>query len=643
MTDDAPHDVVSDLGLVDSPDDAAAKPPDRKKRTAIFRWLGIIPLLLVIGLLAAGWVIFSGRILRNLAVEAATKALGTHVDIASVDMHVRGSRLTLRGMEIADPFNPRRNLLEAGSIRADLDGRALLEKKFVIKRLTVGNAHAGSTRKVAAKPMRRDGFAPVVLREMREWAAQFRVPLLSLTPIDTIKSIVLDPKQLGTVKAAIELRDRADSVRDAVEGGWRALRLEETLDSSRALVERLRGTNPRTLGIEGTRRAVNDVRRGIRQVDSAKKRVEALERTIVAGTAGLVEGVRSLDSARLSDYAFARGLLKLPTFDAPEIGTALFGQVSIDQFQKALYWSEIAGRYVPPGLRPRTTAGPDRIRRSGTTVHFPKARSYPRFHLQQGDLALTIGEGRSSAKYVARVTGFTTEPALVGQPLRIRIRPVSNTGPQLRISADASVDRRSAVRRDDAVIDADNVMIKPFELPGLPLRLEPRFAEMNLQFRREGERMAARWSVASDSITWLRDTLSASRDTLGAVGGKPTVRGVMEQLVTRVLTGITHLELTADVEGEIRKPRLRVRSNLDRALADRLRAVIGEEVKRAEVRVRAEVDRIVERETAPIRARVATAREEAMRRVAEAKARIEEEKAALEARLKGLAGGLITG
>jgi hypothetical protein len=199
------------------------------------------------------------------------------------------------------------------------------------------------------------------------------------------------------------------------------------------------------------------------------------------------------------------------------------------------------------------------------------------------------------------------------------------------------------MRRDDAVIGADNVMIKPFALPGLPLRMEPRFAEMDLQFRREGDRIAARWSVVSDSVTWLRDTLSASRDTLGAVGGKPTVRGVMEQLVTRVLTGIHHLELTADVDGEIRKPRLRVRSNLDRALADRLREVVGEEVKRAEVRVRAEVDRIVERETAPIRARVATAREEAIRRVAEAKARIEEEKAELEARLKGLAGGLITG
>ena len=643
MTDDSPHDVVSDLASVDSSDDAVAKPPEKKKRTAIFRWRGIIPLVLVVGLVAGGWVIFSGRILRNLAVEAATKALGTHVDIASVDMDLRTSRLMIRGMEIADPFNARRTLLAAGSIRADLDGRALLEKKFVIKRLTMGDAHAGSARTVPAKPMRGDGFAPVVLREMRDWAAQFRVPLLSLTPIDTIKSIVLDPKQLGTVKAAIGLRDRADSVRDAVEGGWRALRLQETLDSSRALVERLRGTNPRTLGIEGTRRAVNDVRRGIRQIDSAKKRVEALERTIVAGTSRLVDGVRDLDSARLSDYAFARGLLKLPTFDAPEIGTALFGQVSIDQFQKALYWSEIAGRYVPPGLRPRTTVGPDRVRRSGTTVHYPKARSYPRFHLQQGDLALTIGEGRSAAKYVARVTGFTTEPALVGQPLRVRIRPVSSAGTQPRIIADVSVDRRSAIRRDDAVIGADKVMIKPFALPGLPLRIEPRFAAMDLQFRREGNRMAARWSVVSDSVTWLRDTLRVSGDTIGALGGKPTVRGVMEQLVTRVLTGITHLTLTADVEGDIRKPSLRVRSNLDRALADRLRTVIGEEVKRAEARVRAEVDRIVERETAPIRERVASAREEAMRRVAEAKARIEEEKAALEARLKGLAGGLITG
>jgi hypothetical protein len=156
---------------------------------------------------------------------------------------------------------------------------------------------------------------------------------------------------------------------------------------------------------------------------------------------------------------------------------------------------------------------------------------------------------------------------------------------------------------------------------------------MQLQFARDGDRIVARWDVTSDSVVWTPDTATSAART--------KVRSTMEQLVVRVLSGIKHLDLTAELEGDIKKPKLNVRSNLDRAIADRLRAVVGEEVKKAELRVRAAVDQIVERETAPIRARVATAREEAMTRVNEAKTRIEAEKAALEERLRGLAGGLI--
>ena len=583
--------------------------------------------------MAAGWAILGNIFLRGTLKEASTKALGTQVDVESLDLSLTRPRISIHGVQIADPFNARRNLFDAGAIVADLDGRALLEKKIVIRRLTVGDANAGAARTVAARPVKGGGFAPSALREMRDWAAQFRVPLLSLTPIDTIKAIVLDPRQLATVKAAAALKQRADSLRDTVEGSWKALRLTETLDSSRALVTRLAGSNPRTLGLDGTRRAIADVRRGIRQVDSAKKRVEQLEKMILAGTARLTDGVRDLDSARLSDYAFARGLLKLPTFDAPEIGAALFGKVSIDQFQKALYWTEIAGHYVPPGLKPRTTAGPERARRSGTTVHFPKARSYPRFLLQQGDIAIGIGTGANASRYAMRVTGATSEPALVGEPMRIRIRRMSGPASGFRLSADGAIDHRAARPKENANIAAAGVPLPRFTLPGIPLQLEPRASEMKLHFAREGDRIVARWDVASDSVVWMPDTTPAASRT--------KVRSTMEQLVTRVLIGIQHLDLTAELEGDLKKPKLSVRSNLDRAIAERLRAVVGEEVKRAELRVRAAVDQIVERETAPIRARVASAREEAMTRVNEAKTRIEAEKAALEERLRGLAGGLI--
>ena len=110
----------------------------------------------------------------------------------------------------------------------------------------------------------------------------------------------------------------------------------------------------------------------------------------------------------------------------------------------------------------------------------------------------------------------------------------------------------------------------------------------------------------------------------------------MEALALRVIEGVDNLNVTADLTGDIAKPTLTVRSNLDQLLAERLRAVGGEELAKAETKVRAQVDRIVEEKTAPIRAKADSLRAEGEQRVAEARARLDEEKQKLDERLKAL-------
>ena len=99
--------------------------------------------------------------------------------------------------------------------------------------------------------------------------------------------------------------------------------------------------------------------------------------------------------------------------------------------------------------------------------------------------------------------------------------------------------------------------------------------------------------------------------------------------------------MTADVSGSLAVPKLAVRSNLDRQVADRLRAVVGEEVAAAQAKVRAQVDRLVEEKSAPVKAKIADIRAEGERRVTGARARLDEEKRKLEERLRALGGGLV--
>lgn len=142
----------------------------RPRRSRIVRWRGLIPLTVGLVLLGMGWLIFGEPITRGTVEEAATEALGAQVDIADLQIDELRTTIVMRGVAIAHPFDVNRNLVEAGSIRLELEGEPLLERKLIVKRLTLGDVRAGTARTTPARPVSGGGFAPDALREMDRWA-----------------------------------------------------------------------------------------------------------------------------------------------------------------------------------------------------------------------------------------------------------------------------------------------------------------------------------------------------------------------------------------------------------------------------------------------------------------------------------------
>jgi len=608
----------------------------RKRRTRIFRWQGIIPIVLFGAIVFGGWTLFIDRIARATLAEAGSKAMGAQFDIADVDIRALGTSVELRGVTLADPFNRMKNAFEVGRIVFEIEKKPLLQKKVVVNRLTIADIRTGTTRATPARVItdgdgKQGGFASRAMLEARKFTAQFKVPLMSLVPVNELKALVLDPTQLKAVQAAIAVAARADSAKARVERDYAALRLQETLDSSAALLTRLQGVNVRTLGVDGARNAANDIRRASARVDSARQRVDALLANARRNVDSLQAGVREIDAARRDDYAYARGLLQLPSFDAPDIGAALFGKVTIDKFQQALYWAELARRYAPPGLLPREDPGPKRLRASGTTVHFVKPESYPRFLLRRADVNIVTGGDARSGEYKFAASDVTSDPAILGKPMLFAVRRTAGSGgPADSLRVTGSLDHTGARPRDVVNVQAAGIALPIIPVPSLPFVMNPGRGSSELRFVLDGDQVTGRWSVQSTQLKWVGDS------------ARTRPLNTMETLVARVLTGVPQLDLTADISGSLTAPKLAVRSNLDRQIADRLRAVAGEEIAKAETRMRAQVDKLVEEKSAPVRARVEELRSDAERRVADARTRLEEQKKRLEDRLKEMTAGVLT-
>ncbi|HEX2638693.1 MAG TPA: hypothetical protein VHL81_16270, partial [Gemmatimonadales bacterium] len=233
-------------------------------RIRIFRWKAIGPLLLLFIVLAVLVFLFAEPVARQTTEEVSTELLGTEVDVGRLDLIPSTASVDLGALQVADPFEPRRNLLEADRIVLKLNPEALTEKKLVVERFALQGMRFGTARKRPARPVSGRGFAPQALKAVRDWGRQFDVPLLQLTPIDTVRQLILNPGRLATVQAAQALLARTDSTRQALEQGFKAVDVANTVDSARALADRLAATDVRSLGLDGTRQAVQSVQQTLK-------------------------------------------------------------------------------------------------------------------------------------------------------------------------------------------------------------------------------------------------------------------------------------------------------------------------------------------------------------------------------------------
>jgi len=560
----------------------------------LFRWKAISALGATLLVLAVLWAVFGDWLVKRSIEQVGSEVLGAEVDVASLHINATRTAVEIGGLQVANPFDATQNLIEAKTIIFRVEPLPLLDKKVIVDRMTLGGLRFMTTRRRPARSYAaKSSIASRLRTEGDAWVQAAKAPLLSLTPIDTIKSLVLEPSNLATLKAVSRLTARADSVKGAFQQNIGALRLQALSDSTQALTKRLAATKPGALGLAGAAQSLQDARAGIDRITQAKQRIAGLERDARAGVALLAAGVQSVDSARLVDYDFAKGLLKLPKVEAPKIGAALFGPVSIARFEQAIYWARMAEEYVPPGLKPAPSPGPVRQRLAGRTYRFAREHTDPDFLLRLGELSFSLGGDTATSAFAATVTGVTTQPALYGRPATFKATGETTGRHALSAQVGGLLDHTKAAIHDSVHARLAGIELPRIGLPGLPFAVAPGHGTSEMTVEIDRGQLTGRWTMRTTEAAWALDSAMA----------KPL--NTLEGAVWAVLQGLTALDVTAEVSGSLRSPRLAVRSSIDQAIAERLRAVLGEQLAKAESKARAAVDKLVADKVEPLTRQVA--------------------------------------
>lgn len=112
------------------------------------RVLGVLLVGLVVVLVILVNQFAAGPILRAGLQGGLERANGATADVEGVELDLKGNRLTIRGLAVADPNALDTDLFRAAQLEADVSARELLRKRLALDRVVVSDASTGEKRAV---------------------------------------------------------------------------------------------------------------------------------------------------------------------------------------------------------------------------------------------------------------------------------------------------------------------------------------------------------------------------------------------------------------------------------------------------------------------------------------------------------------
>ncbi len=202
------------------------------------RPLGLALVVLVIGLLWIVQAFASGPILTAALISGLERANGATVDLNNAEIDLKGGRLTMTGLALADPNNLATDIFRAGELEANISGADLLRKRIGMDSVVVKEAKSGAQRTVPGRligPLPAPAPAPPAegdeksiddyIQQAKEWKerlAQIRKWL------ETISGG--EPTSDDSTEQRETLRERLE--REVREKGYRNVRADHLLEGA---------------------------------------------------------------------------------------------------------------------------------------------------------------------------------------------------------------------------------------------------------------------------------------------------------------------------------------------------------------------------------------------------------------------------
>jgi uncharacterized protein (TIGR03545 family) len=505
----------------------------RPKLPPIFRWQYVIPRLAVVAVVVLAVRFGLDPALRWAIIFAGESAIGAKVEVADVNTSLRGGEVTITGIAAANPGKPMRNLLESSQVRLQVDGTQLFRKRVVVRDGRIEGLKFDSERTVsgALEILPESASEPSALDPVfaaaQETAAGWFDDLTGRMEQDLLGS-------LATPQTVEELKRR-----------WpeQYQKLKSRADDLKAKSKQIE---------DAFREAKKNPLRGMQPVEELRKQLAATEaelRTTLAEIKALPDQAKAdrlaIDAARKQDEQFLREHLKLSGIDPDELNRYLLGETASGYLEQTAWWIDQVQKFIPKNR----VAAPERTR--GTNVLFADLRQ-PAMLIERVELAGDARLDGQAMAFTGLLTDVASEPQLHERPLQLSIRTTGAVDGLLTVE----LDRRGEVPHDSLVIDVPKLNLAHRTLgraDKLAVTVAPGAASLKADIRLDGEQLIGTVELKQSS-TLAAQTPALRDDRIAAV-------------IQESLTGVDRLEAKIALAGTLKRPSIKIESNVGPQLA----------------------------------------------------------------------------
>ena len=550
---------------------------------SVFRWQYVVPRVVIILAVVLTLKYGLDPFLRWAMITAGEAAVGAKVEVANVTTSLRGGEITITGIAATNPLKPMRNLLQAEQLRLEVDAAQLLRNRVVVHDGLIGGLRFDSQRTTsgaldvsADADSRPSALDPIISAAQGKALAWFD-DLSGRVEQDLIAS-------LATPKVIDELEKR-----------WP--------QQYEALKARAEGLRVKSKQIESTFREVKkNPLRNLPQIEQLKReftQTQADLKSTLTEIQALPEQAKAdrkaIDAARKQDEVFFREHLKLANIDGGELNNYLLGETASGYLSQATYWIEQVQKFIPK----KKFAATSRAR--GTNVLFV-ARRQPKFLIERVKLAGAARLSGQPLTFTGELVDAASEPELHERPLRLTIVGAGAVDGNVVVE----LDRRGDLPHDSLTIDVPKLLLADRTLgkaDKLAVNVTPGEASIKADIRIDGDQLTGVIEVRQSS-TLAADTSLLRDDRLAAV-------------LQESLHGVDRIAATVHLTGTLKKPDLKIESNLGPQLAAGVNGAVRKYLTERKDRLVAKVQGKVDEQVAKLETRRQEAQQELLAKLGE--------------------------